>query len=201
MYVPRTLPDPHLIQENWDEMRSLAEDPSENWKSENLEIEYSGEDPKRFVFFDDVFTGWTGWGRDYENLYGPLTKLLAKEFKDNKDEYFGKTKILIRKFKLESVDHCTYNSVNVEFEADVLSNGTSWHYDFKDGIESRVTDCMAVLATLPVLTGWIIYLPYIGHRGNREDQLNQIGRVAMIDFFEEWKKHNPRMTDKKGRTK
>ncbi|TGJ98631.1 hypothetical protein EHQ53_00160 [Leptospira langatensis] len=201
MHVPRTLPDPHLIQENWNEIKYLAYDPAQDWKSENLEIEYSQEDPKRFVNYRDIFTTWTGWGRDYENLYGPVTKLLAKEFKDNPEEYFGKTKILIRKFHLESVDHCIYNSVNVEFEADVISNGISWNYNFKDGIESEVSDCMTVLATLPVLTGWIVYLPYIGYRGSREDQLNQMGRVAMLDFLDEWKKRNPKPTDKKGKAK
>ncbi|EMO61963.1 hypothetical protein LEP1GSC133_2401 [Leptospira borgpetersenii serovar Pomona str. 200901868] len=35
--------------------------------------------------------------------------------------------------------------------------------------------------------GWLIYLPYLGFRGNREDQLNQLGKTALLEFFEKLK--------------
>ncbi|PJZ75378.1 hypothetical protein CH365_19185 [Leptospira neocaledonica] len=156
----------------------------------DYQVEFPNEDPVHFVYFEDGFTSWTGLGKDYTNLYGPISKLIRKELNDHKEEYPGKHKITIQKFKLESIDHCSYNQVTVEMEADIISSGKAWHYQFKDGIESRVTDCMATLATVPILLGWIIHLPYIGHRGNREDQLNQMGRVALLDFLDEIKKHS-----------
>ncbi|WP_243396411.1 hypothetical protein [Leptospira hartskeerlii] len=188
VHVPKTLSGAHEVQEHWMEVRSGA--PDYDSKDPDIEIEYPNEDPERFVYFEDGFTSWTGWGKDYTNLYGPISKLIRKELNDHKEEYPGKHKIIIQKFRLESVDHCSYNQVNVEMEADIISSGKTWHYQFKDGIESRVTDCIATLATLPILLGWIIHLPYMGHRGNREDQVNQMGRVALLDFMEEIKKHS-----------
>lgn len=188
VHVPRTVPEPHMIQEDWWELKSLAIT-SPYFLTSDIEVEFPGEEPAKFVRFDDVFTSWTGYGIDYSNLYGPVSRLLQKEFRDYPDEYPGKHKVTIRKFRLESLDHCTYNEVIVEFEAEVRSEGNLWEYKFRDGIESRATDCMAFVSTLPLLAGWIIYLPYLGHRGNREDQLNQMGRVALLDFLEAWRKH------------
>ncbi len=188
VYVPRTLPEPHMIQENWLELKSLALT-SLYFLESDIEVEFADENPAKVAYFDDFFTGWTGWGKDYNNLYGPVSRLLQKEFRDHPEDYPGKHKVTITKFKLESIDHCYYNEVNVEFEADIRSEGRLWNYKFKDGIESRVTDCMGLVSSLPLMAGWIIYLPYIGHRGNREDQLNQLGRVAILDFLEQWRNH------------
>ncbi|WP_244243564.1 hypothetical protein [Leptospira andrefontaineae] len=199
VHVPKTLSGAHEIQEHWMEVRSGA--PDYDSKDPDIEIEFPSEDPARFVYYEDGFTSWTGWGKNYENLYGPISKLIRKELNDHKEDYPGKHKIIIQKFKLESIDHWTYNQVNVEMEADIISSGKTWHYEFKDGIESRVTDFMATLATVPILLGWIIHLPYMGHRGNREDQVNQMGRVALLDFMDEIKKHSidtKRTPNKKG---
>ncbi|TGL64201.1 hypothetical protein EHQ64_03955 [Leptospira sarikeiensis] len=190
VHVPKTLSGAYEIQEHWTELQNFGADPSEP-KISDISIEFPGEDPERFVLFEDGFTSWTGWGTNYKNVYGPISKLILKELEDHKEEYPGKHKITIRKFKLESIDHCTYNNVNVEMEADIISLGKPWRYEYKDGIESKATDCMATLATLPLLLGWIIHLPYLGHRGNREDQLNQMGKVAILDFLDELKKHLP----------
>ncbi|MGJ4790089.1 hypothetical protein [Leptospira koniambonensis] len=188
VYVPRSLSGAHEVQEHWGELRAGFID----YNSENpdIEVEFPNEVPYRFVYYEDGFTSWTGLGRDYTNLYGPVSRLIRKELNDHKEEYPGKHKIIIQKFRLESIDHWTYNEVNVELEADIISSGKSWHYQFKDGIESRVTDFMATLATVPILLGWIIHLPYIGHRGSREDQINQMGKVALLDFLDEIKKHS-----------
>lgn len=188
VHVPRSLPEPHMIQENWLELKSLAIT-SPYFLTSDIEVEFPSEAPDKFATYQDIYTTWTGWGEHYSNLYGSVSRLLMKEFRDNPDEFPGKHRVLVTKFRLESLDHCTYNEVVVELEAEVHSQGNVWNYKYKDGIESRVTDCMATLATLPILAGWILYLPYIGHRGNREDQLNQMGRVALLDFLEEWKKH------------
>ena len=199
VHVPKTLSGAHEIQEHWMEVRSGA--PDYDSKDPDFEVEFPNEDPSRFVYYQDGFTSWTGWGKDYENLYGPISKLIRKELNDHKEEYPGKHKIIIQKFRLESIDYWTYNQVNVEMEADIISSGKAWHYQFKDGIESSATDMMAALATAPVLLGWIIHLPYLGHRGTREDQLNQMGRVALLDFMDEIKKHSidtKRIPNKKG---
>lgn len=55
-------------------------------------------------------------------------------------------------------------------------------FSFYDEIDSRVTNCYltgSILTVVPLI--W--YVPYNGYRGNREDQLNQLGRNSLTEFF------------------
>lgn len=134
-----------------------------------------------------------------ENEYGSIKTLIQRELDRNREDY--KTdqnfRILIQNFELKTIDRCFYGSTtSVKLEIDV--NNTSkdanvLHFRFEDSIESNVTDCNFTLSTATIV-GWLIYLPYLGFRGNREDQLNQLGRIALLEFSEQLKSYLEKTT-------
>ncbi|PJZ69055.1 hypothetical protein CH373_04355 [Leptospira perolatii] len=187
MHVPRSFKDFSQVQQRWEELRNLPKASPSELPSE-IELEFPEENPSYIAKFSAPFNFKTL----YPNFYGPVSLLMRKEFSDNREEYPGKYKVIVNKFRLESKDGCTSNLAEVEMSADVFaqnSNQAIWNFRFSSQIDSSVTDCYIFLATIPIGLGWIGFGPYIGFRGNREDQLNQLGRVALLEFFDEWKKH------------
>ncbi|WP_246057556.1 hypothetical protein [Leptospira gomenensis] len=123
-----------------------------------------------------------------ENEYGSVKTLIERELDRNREEYKTDKKIEIRilDFELKTTDRCieSVSSVRLNVEA-IDSESKQKIFDFRheDNIESNVTDCYFTLATGTVL-GWLVYMPYLGFRGTREDQLNFLGRAALLEFFE-----------------
>lgn len=135
--------------------------------------------------------------KEFQNQYGSLPKLIEREIDLNPKDYQSneKYKIKIHTFSLLADDVCYKNITSVELHITAeLEKSKKQFLDFRysDTLESRVTDCTFTLASAPLFLGWIIYMPYLGFRGNREDQLNQMGRIAMIKFFENLKVSLPR---------
>ncbi|WP_061298245.1 hypothetical protein [Leptospira borgpetersenii] len=127
-----------------------------------------------------------------ENEYGSVGTVIAKELDQNRNDYKTdqKYKIHIKDFELKTVDHCFFGSetevkLNIEV-VNLTKKENVLYFQYEDSIASNVTDCHFTLATATVL-GWLIYLPYLGFRGNREDQLNQLGKTALLEFFEKLK--------------
>ncbi|MCE9500149.1 MAG: hypothetical protein K8R21_06585 [Leptospira sp.] len=132
--------------------------------------------------------------KKYPNEYGGLISILKEGilystglsgFMEEKDTNL---EINISKFRLQADDKCYKNLTDVEFSAKVFliqkkKRTEILDYNYSDSIESKVTDCFAVLSSLPVFLGWFVYLPYIGFRGNREDQMNLIGNNAVQGFL------------------
>ncbi|WP_411821648.1 hypothetical protein [Leptospira sp. 'Mane'] len=126
--------------------------------------------------------------RTLENHYGTLSQLIEREIALNPNLYHTKEKykITIHQFSLLANDVCYKNVTSVDLHITVESQKSKKQildFNHSDKLESRVTDCMFTLATAPVFLGWVAYLPYIGFRGTREDQLNQMGRIAVLAFF------------------
>ncbi|MCG6193933.1 hypothetical protein LFX25_11830 [Leptospira sp. FAT2] len=127
-----------------------------------------------------------------ENEYGSIGVLLRRELDRNRNDYKtnGKYRIFVKDFELKTDDHCFSGSVTgvkLAIEVTDLSKNTSvLDFQYADSIESNVTDCHFTLATATIV-GWLIYMPYLGFRGNREDQLNQLGRTALLEFSEKLK--------------
>ncbi|PJZ55792.1 hypothetical protein [Leptospira barantonii] len=127
-----------------------------------------------------------------ENEYGSVGTIIARELDRNRNDYKTnqKYKILVKGFELKTDDSCFYGNItNVKLDIDVLHSEKKenlLNFHFEDSIESNVTDCNFVLAS-GTIVGWLIYMPYLGFRGNREDQLNQLGRTALLEFSEKLK--------------
>ncbi|AOP36063.1 hypothetical protein A0128_12545 [Leptospira tipperaryensis] len=147
--------------------------------------------------------------RKLENEYGSVKTLIQRELDRNRDEYKTdrRFKIHIKNFELKTEDHCFFGSTtSVKLEIDVNrveKEEKILDFRFEDSIDSNVTDCNFALAT-GTIVGWLIYMPYLGFRGNREDQLNQLGRIALLEFSEKLKssveKSSSPNPDKKVRT-
>ncbi|AXR61858.1 hypothetical protein [Leptospira mayottensis] len=127
-----------------------------------------------------------------ENEYGSIGTVIARELDRNRNDYKTdqKYKIYIKDFELKTIDHCFFGSetevkLNIEV-VNLTKKENVLDFQYKDSISSNVTDCHFTLATTTVL-GWLIYLPYLGFRGNREDQLNQLGKTALLEFSEKLK--------------
>ncbi|TGM07092.1 hypothetical protein EHQ76_05385 [Leptospira barantonii] len=130
--------------------------------------------------------------RRLNNEYGSVGTMIARELDRNRNDYKTNQKytIFINSFELKTEDFCFGgNNTSVKLDIDVLNlekKENLLNFHFEDSIESNVTDCNFVLAT-GTIVGWLIYMPYLGFRGNREDQLNQLGRTALLEFSEKLK--------------
>ncbi|EKS07703.1 hypothetical protein QMM42_02025 [Leptospira santarosai] len=127
-----------------------------------------------------------------ENEYGSVGTVIARELDQNRNDYKTdqKYKIHIKNFELKTIDRCFFGSktevkLNIEV-VNPVNKKNVLDFQYEDSIDSNVTDCHFTLATVTVL-GWLVYLPYLGFRGNREDQLNQLGKTALLEFFEKLK--------------
>ncbi|WP_243394664.1 hypothetical protein [Leptospira adleri] len=166
---------------------------------ENSRLVFATRDPSLFFLAP----------RNLENEYGSIKTLIMRELDRNRSEY--KTdqnlKIIVKNFELKTDDRCfrgSTTSVRLEIELKrAEKDETVLDFRFEDSIDSNVTDCNFTLSTATVV-GWLIYLPYLGFRGNREDQLNQLGRIALLEFSEKLKFYlekssapNPNKTERK----
>ncbi|XDD51616.1 hypothetical protein AB3N59_07745 [Leptospira sp. WS92.C1] len=127
------------------------------------------------------------------NQYGTVAEIIKQELMSNPDFQPETNQYLVRiiDFNLYSKDKCFSNETGINFEIEVeniLTKKKILEFKYKDLIKSYVTDCYAAVASAPFFLGWILYAPYIGFRGDREDQLNQIGRIAILEFFDSFKK-------------
>ncbi|AVV50995.1 hypothetical protein [Leptospira santarosai] len=127
-----------------------------------------------------------------ENEYGSVGAVISRELDQNRNDYKTdqKYKIHIKNFELKTIDRCFFGSktevkLNIEV-VNPVNKKNVLDFQYEDSIDSNVTDCHFTLATVTVL-GWLVYLPYLGFRGNREDQLNQLGKTALLEFSEKLK--------------
>ncbi|RHX84610.1 hypothetical protein DLM78_16990 [Leptospira stimsonii] len=193
VYIPKKGTDAFDIG-NIDTIPQFAE-PKEN---PNFEVIESPESTQ-YVFATRKPSLFFAATTKLKNEYGSIKTLIQRELDRNREDY--KTdqnfRILIQNFELKTIDRCFYGSTtSVKLEIDV--NNTSkdanvLHFRFEDSIESNVTDCNFTLSTATIV-GWLIYLPYLGFRGNREDQLNQLGRIALLEFSEQLKSYLEKTT-------
>ncbi len=130
----------------------------------------------------------------HKNHYGSLEELINKELKENANLYQSllPLNIKITKFELSSRDKCIKNIAEVALEIKTFDKKGVLIQDFKynDNIDSMVSTCTNIWVSLPLFVGWIWYGPYIGFRGNQEDQMNQLGRIAIMSYFNELQKIN-----------
>ncbi|TGN14704.1 hypothetical protein [Leptospira ilyithenensis] len=148
-----------------------------------LTIITPNENLQRFALYDGYFVS----ADDLYNEYGSLSYLIQKEISIRKSRYpglFQGAKIEITKFQLESLDKCFSNEVHVKMSALVqVGRGKASNFEYEDKIDSNVTNCYLLGSSLTVVP-LIWYVPYMGFRGNRQDQLNQLGRNALEAFFQ-----------------
>jgi len=148
--------------------------------------------PPLFVWVDETHLGENlAFHRPYlfrerplANRYGSLVPILKREVFRNPRRYplvhsgFIR-EVRIQTFHLESVDSCWTNRVSLELRVEILEEYRKRGIKYRDEIVSHVTDCFLIgssVTLIPLL--W--YIPYLGFRGNREDQLNQLGRNAIL---------------------
>ncbi|TGN19628.1 hypothetical protein [Leptospira idonii] len=134
-----------------------------------------------------IYDGYFFNPDDLVNEYGHLSYLIRKDL-SIRGERFPRLireggKIQVTDFLLESKDDCSSNLVQVRLRASVqIGKEKPEVFDYKDRIESHVTNCFHVFSTV-TLVPLLWYVPYMGYRGNREDQINQLGRNVMEEFF------------------
>lgn len=126
--------------------------------------------------------------RELENSYGDLVYVLKNEVEKNPKRYSRlysgePIRIEILAFDLETDDSCLSNQTKVYMKAKITIRGSTREFKYNDSIDSHVTDCFLVGSSL-TLVPLLAYTPYVGYRGNREDQLNQLGRNALRAFLE-----------------
>ncbi|BDA79935.1 hypothetical protein LPTSP3_g28650 [Leptospira kobayashii] len=192
---------PHSSPESSDPLRGFTEEESKDTSAKS-------KPSVPFVTVEDETENGETFGRrspslfflsprNLENYYGTLPQLIEKEIALNPGLYpiKGKHKITIRQFSLLANDICYKNITSVDLHITVESEKPKKRildFNHNDSLESRVTDCTFTLATAPAFLGWVIYLPYVSFRGNREDQLNQMGRIAILTFFEKLRESLPK---------
>lgn len=146
-------------------------------------------DPMIFDLFYD---------KKYDNLQGRLEVLIDKELQRNAEKYrsflIGNEELIIDidHFLLKSSDYCSNNISQVELKIQTSRTGqpdNNFSFHYHDEIDSLTGDCYTIAVSLPLFLGWVWYMPYLGFRGNREDQLNQLGRIALIQYFQELEKY------------
>ncbi|GBF51839.1 putative lipoprotein [Leptospira ryugenii] len=130
---------------------------------------------------------WLGIAYRLENEYGSLEYLIKKEISIRPERYPDLMKqggsIQITKFQLASKDFCTNNQITIEMQANVqIGRAGQEAFQYIDQLETYVTDCFHLAMGIPILP-LVWYGSYVGFRGNREDQLNQVGRNAIEAFF------------------
>ncbi len=148
--------------------------------------------PDRFAYYSPYIYTTKGLplvGVEYDllNEYGSLPYLIRKEFSVRPTNYplllKEGGKIEIREFEFESVDGCFSNIARIKLKIEVqIGKNKVDTFEYSDQINSHVTDCFltgSIITIIPLV--W--YTPYVGYRGNREDQLNQLGRNAIESFF------------------
>lgn len=138
--------------------------------------------------------------RKLVNEYGDLVYILNHEIRNHPEKYrtlhnLDTVKITIQEFDLSTHDSCWSNITNIRMVVNLESPGdtVSREFTYRDEIESHVTDCFLVGSTITLLP-LIVYTPYVGYRGNREDQLNQLGRNAIGEFLRFLESMNPKPT-------
>ncbi|PJZ43939.1 hypothetical protein [Leptospira brenneri] len=152
-------------------------------KMDHIEIKVKEEDRMKMGVYDGYFADPEG----LPNEYGPLSYLIRKELSIRGNRFplllDRGGKIFVEEFQLQSLDRCSKNLTFVRLKARVQITGNSEEeFIYYDEIDSRVTNCYltgSILTLVPLL--W--YVPYNGFRGNREDQLNQLGRNSLSEFF------------------
>ncbi|TGK82743.1 hypothetical protein EHQ23_15735 [Leptospira bourretii] len=152
-------------------------------KMDHIEIFVKDENRMKMGVYDGYFANPEG----LPNEYGPLSYLIRKELSIRGNRFplllDRGGKIFIDEYQLVSLDRCSKNLSFVKMKARIQILGASEEtFSFYDEIDSRVTNCYltgSILTVVPLL--W--YVPYNGFRGNREDQLNQLGRNSLTEFF------------------
>ncbi|TGM31969.1 hypothetical protein EHQ92_15405 [Leptospira biflexa] len=159
-------------------------------KMDHIVIQVNGENRIQMAVYDSYFFG----AESLTNEYGPLSYLIRKELSIRESRYplliERGGKILVEEFQLVSLDRCFRNLTFVRLKAKVQIRGyAEEEIQYYDEIDSKVTNCYltgSVLTLVPLL--W--YVPYNGFRGNREDQLNQLGRNALTELFTKLEIHS-----------
>ncbi|MCZ8343416.1 MAG: hypothetical protein O9301_10320 [Leptospira sp.] len=152
-------------------------------KFPNIQVVVVDENPVKMADYDGYFFEAEG----LQNEYGPLSYLIRKELTIRANLYPKLLekggKIEVKEFLLHSLDRCSKNRVEVSMKANLqIAGGSVETFEYSDFIESKVTNCYLTGSSLLILP-LLWYVPYNGFRGNREDQLNLLGRNALEEFF------------------
>ncbi len=152
-------------------------------KFPNIQVVVVDENPVKMADYDGYFFEAEG----LQNEYGPLSYLIRKELSIRANLYPKLLekggKIEVKEFLLHSLDRCSKNRVEVSMKANLqIAGGSVETFEYSDFIESKVTNCYLTGSSLLILP-LLWYVPYNGFRGNREDQLNLLGRNALEEFF------------------
>jgi hypothetical protein len=117
--------------------------------------------------------------RELPNQFGDLVYILDREIRNNPNRYRKiidrKANIRIEKFDLRTDDSCWSNTTSIELMISIVERKKITRFEYRDYIRSHVTDCFLVGSSV-TLAPLLIYTPYVGFRGDREDQINQLGR-------------------------
>lgn len=129
------------------------------------------------------------------NRYGSLIDILKRELDSNWEEYpvvrEGKLKeIQILEFQLKTKDTCFENKTSVLMVSEWIATNKTYYFHYYKEIFSHVTDCFLIGSAILAIP-LVVYTPYVGFRGNREDQLNQLGRNVIRQFLKELKEFQP----------
>ncbi|MCB1175585.1 MAG: hypothetical protein KDK39_18565 [Leptospiraceae bacterium] len=145
------------------------------------------------------------------NYYGSLLTVLAREIQQEPQLYFTSApapalvEIAVLRWELVSNDQCFSNTVALHFDIQILESDNpaneAGDLETEDGanvqpaetlrpglrfskevqMDSWVTDLYlySIIWSIPTII-------HSGFRGNRQDQMNQLGRTAIQEFFISW---------------
>lgn len=159
-------------------------------KMDHIVIQVKGENRIQMGVYDPYFFD----SEALTNEYGPLSYLIRKELSIRESRYplliERGGSIFVEEFQLVSLDRCSKNLTFVRLKAKFQIRGfAEEEINYYDEIDSKVTNCYltgSIITLVPLL--W--YVPYNGFRGNREDQLNQLGRNALTELFTQLEIHS-----------
>ncbi|MEM7182267.1 MAG: hypothetical protein AAF518_15235 [Spirochaetota bacterium] len=159
---------------------------------ENNFFEIQSKQSKENFAQIDPFLFGMFYSKEYPNLKGDIKQLLSYEFVRNEQNYNllakkgKKLLVIVNDFQLKSTDHCSKNISTVKLNIQTFTTDEKkpiLNFSFEDNIDSLTGDCYTLASSVPLFLGWIWYMPYLGFRGDREDQLNALGRLALLKYF------------------
>jgi hypothetical protein len=138
--------------------------------------------PKSYFATSSFFVFGTS---QHANEYGSASKLVEDYLAKYPEKYQQPLQVEITNFELKSNDKCYKNIVSIKLEANVKDarNNEVMRLNHTNEIDSLVSTCTEVWTSLPIFIGWFWYAPYLGFRGTRQDQINQLGSIAFSEFF------------------
>ncbi|MDX1957959.1 MAG: hypothetical protein SFU98_05270 [Leptospiraceae bacterium] len=163
----------------------------ENALAQGKTLQIVGSEDYAFIaHIEPFFLTSFFYKKKYRNYFGTLEEILQEEFIRNQKIYFHKysnLKVTVKDYDLRSQDGCFRNKASIRFHAIVEeqnSNSVILEFNQEKEMLSYSSDCNGFLTGVTIV-GLLWFVPYIGFRGTKQEQMEYLGKGMLRDFFEE----------------